>query len=124
MRRMKWSLLGGAAVICSLMLFTGEILASSIRCQGRIISPGDRKYEVLVKCGEPDDVESREVYEYRWKKRHRGAAKGKYDESYRIEIPILIETWTYDFGPTRLIRYLHFKNDTLVNITTGERGYR
>lgn len=124
MNRTKWSLLGMIVAVCSVMLFTGEVLASSIRCQGRIISPGDRKYEVLVKCGEPDDVESREVYEYRRIKNHRGVIHGKYVEPYRIEIPILIETWTYDFGPTRLIRYLHFKNDTLVNITTGERGYR
>ncbi len=34
-----------------------------------------------------------------------------------------IEVWTYNLGRTQFIRYLTFRNGTLVDIKTGGYGY-
>lgn len=105
------------------LMIAAPAAGESLRCRGSIISPGDRKYNVLATCGEPDYVESREIYTSRRVTRHRDSEHRYRRESFRIEVPIRIETWTYDLGPNRLIRYLHFEDEILVDITTGERGY-
>jgi hypothetical protein len=35
---------------------------------------------------------------------------------------VLIDEWTYDFGPHRFIQYLTFEDGTLLSIEAGGRG--
>ncbi len=40
-------------LILSIVFFTSMSFADSMECGNRLISDGDKKYEVLLKCGKP-----------------------------------------------------------------------
>ncbi len=93
-----------------------------MRCQGRLVSIGDTKAEVLDKCDHPDKRDQ-------WEEDHNSTISQIYDyktERYiapkRIEKPIRMERWTYNIGANKFIRYLYFQNGELIKIETGERG--
>jgi hypothetical protein len=100
----------------------------SFRCGTRIVSTGDRTFEVLVRCGEPDYRTVR--YEKRIKRDffrdlfpHRDREREAYREPFLVEEFVEIEEWIYNPGPTKFIRYLTFENGILVDIETGDYGY-
>ncbi len=78
--------------------------AHALRCDDQIVHEGDRTFDVLRKCGEPDFVD-------RW---FEGLAFG-------YPIGIEVQEWYYESTPNRLVRMLRFRNNRLVNIETG--GY-
>lgn len=106
---------------------------ANMRCGSKVISVGDSKAEVLLKCGEPLLKEAVAVKE----------------ESKRINIPLTSETdngaqdaatnanpaevqrkesitktvdqWTYNQGSGRLLKILTFEGGELVDIATGDR---
>ena len=80
--------------------------AHAFRCGNELVLEGDRKYDVLRKCGEPDF-------------RERGAA------GYLGGLgPIgVTETWYYNPGSSGLIRVLTFHQGRLRSIATGGRGF-
>jgi hypothetical protein len=52
----------------STVLFLALASASpswAMRCQGRVVSVGDTRFEVLSKCGEPTFIEEREEEQLR-----------------------------------------------------------
>jgi len=110
------------SIIC-ILLFQNDVAADSyMRCQGRLVSIGDTRAEVLDKCDNPDKRDQ-------WEENHNSTVSQIYDyktERYiapkRIEQPIQMERWTYIMGPNRLKRYLYFQNGELIRIETGERG--
>lgn len=106
----------------------------AFRCKGRIISAGDKKFDVLQKCGEPTFKEtwienriSRDLYREIMPKYEKGSRRELERRDYReplfVEEYVVIDEWTYNLGPTRFIRYLTFENGKLVRIRTGEYGY-
>ena len=107
----------------SLILLNNGMAADRyLRCQGRLVSIGDTKEEVLDKCDKPDKREQWEedknstisqIYDYK---------NDRYMAPKVIKQPILMERWTYNLGPNRLLRYLYFQNGELIKIETGERG--
>jgi len=80
--------------------------AHAFRCGNELVLEGDREYDVLSKCGEPDFRES-----------HAGAYL---DGIGPIDVT---ETWYYNPGPTRFIRILTFRRGRLHSIETGGRGF-
>jgi hypothetical protein len=102
---------------------------TSIRCHSKVISVGDSKAEVLLKCGEPMLKES----------------IGTIEESKRIGLPLTstsgiaaenadpvvirrketvsktVDQWTYHQGAGKLLKILIFEGAELVEITTGGR---
>jgi Protein of unknown function (DUF2845) len=106
-----------------LLIWSGKALADrSFRCNGKIISVGSYKDQVLKICGEPDNVE-------RWEVGPNSAIAEFYDykeERYKLPKlvlgPLHMERWTYDLGSNQFIRYLLFRNGELINIETGEKG--
>jgi hypothetical protein len=110
------------SVVC-VLLFQNNVAADSyLRCQGRLVSIGDTKEEVLDKCDHPDKRDQ-------WKEDDKSTISQIYDyknERYiapkRIKQPIQMERWTYNMGENRLIRYLYFQNGELIKIETGNRG--
>jgi hypothetical protein len=121
--------------VCRLILLLGCLLIGSagpayaLRCGTGVVSTGAHKFEVLQKCGEPDFAEERVIHETRYV-----AADGRYYTGldyphheilpgYRlITIPILIEHWTYNFGPHRLVYRLRFVDGGLRDISTHGSG--
>jgi hypothetical protein len=109
--------------LLSLLLFNNGMAADRyLRCQGRLVSIGDTKEEVLDKCDKPDKRDQ-------WEEDQNSTISQIYDyknERYMapkvIKQPIQMERWTYNMGPNKFIRYLYFQNGELIKIETGERG--
>jgi hypothetical protein len=109
--------------LLSLLLFNNSMAADRyLRCQGRLVSIGDTKEEVLDKCDKPDKRDQ-------WEEDQNSTISQIYDyktEQYMapkvIKQPIHMERWTYNMGPNKFIRYLYFQNGELIKIETGERG--
>lgn len=106
---------------------------ANMRCGSKLISIGDSKAEVLLKCGEPLLKEAVAVKE----------------ESKRIDIPLTstpnddagnsdddndpavirrkesvtktVDQWTYNQGSGKLLKILTFEGGELVAIATGDR---
>jgi hypothetical protein len=106
--------------------FSTPVFAIGLRCGTRLITVGDTKAKVISECGVPDykeeSVEERIMRDY-----HSPAYyKDDYDwsrEPFLVKTLVKIEEWYYNFGRTRLIHYLRFRNGKLIKITIGERGY-
>jgi hypothetical protein len=111
-------------MIVMLLVFS-QVTAADLRCGTRIITLGERKYDVLRKCGEPSNVTSWD--EIRTKKEF-GTGVLDPDPGFRrwplwVEELVTIEEWEYNFGSNQFIRYLVFENNRLIRITEGDYGY-
>ena len=73
------------------------------RCDHSVLRTGMSTFDVLALCGEPalQDV------------RVESWATGQ----------VVVEIWTYDFGPRAFLRFLAFRDGTLARIETGSYGY-
>ena len=119
--------------ICIYLFFIASgVSADGFFCDGKIISIGDTKYEVMNKCGEPAFIDVRT--EKRIRRDYyrelfppwdfgRYSDRRVYREPFLVTEEVIIEEWTYNFGPTRFMRYLTFENGRLVDVITGEYGF-
>ena len=121
---MRWSWLYALLLIILPISFIEDGYAGdrTLRCQGRIVSIGDTQSEVLEKCGKPDEVTQREESPNSYISQIFDYEQERYIAPKLIKGPIRVELWTYDFGPTRFIRYLRFENGKLIKIETGDKG--
>ncbi|MEQ1803261.1 MAG: DUF2845 domain-containing protein [Gammaproteobacteria bacterium] len=118
------------ATACGLLLLAaGPALA--FRCGNKIVSEGDHYSKVLKYCGEPVGVQERVIYR-EGITRPRFRAEGpnglqydrevlQYDRSY---VEVLVEEWTYNFGPRRLMQLVRFENGFVVEVDQLGYGYR
>jgi hypothetical protein len=85
--------------------------AGTMRCNDKVVSLGETKAEVVMKCGEPASRDSRqeEVFE------------GAEGAGAKITT-VIVDDWTYDFGPDSPLRFLTFRNNRLVGIREGGYG--
>jgi len=113
-----------SVLLILLLLVASSISASDFRCGSDIISLGDRKFDVLRKCGNPDNVEVREEVRI---KRDLGThlfLPGEEPPGFLFaKVLVTVEEWEYNLGQGRFIRYLTFENSRLIKITTGDYGY-
>lgn len=98
-------------------------VSEGFRCPpGRVISRGDHMVEVRKKCGEPDFVTQR-TDKRKVKVKVRRWVDGVMEEvSEEQEVEILVDEWTYDFGPRRLVRFVAFENARVIGVRTGGYG--
>jgi hypothetical protein len=91
----------------------------ALRCGGKTVSIGERKIEVVAKCGEPSWQEGRseEVTERVYRE---GERRDLIDEHRSLSA---VDEWVYNFGPTRFLYFLRFHNGVLTHIDTGGYGY-
>lgn len=103
-------------VLC--LLAAGPAGAETLRCGDDLITEGDPMARVLRLCGEPVDVQRtvalREPTYWIGGRLVRAAGGWR-------EVPI--ETWTYNFGPSRFMRRLRFEDGAVVSIETLGYGY-
>lgn len=101
-------------VLCGLLASP----AFAFHCGTRLVHEGDTRGEVRAKCGEPAEVDVRSVL-----RRPVVWVRGRpvFSSFDLVEIPI--ETWTYNFGPNKLMRRLRFEDGRLVDIETLSYGY-
>jgi len=105
--------------------------ALAFRCGNKIVSAGDHYSKVLKYCGEPIGVQERVIYrEGRTRPRIRveGPNGLEYDREVlqyeRSYVEVLVEEWTYNFGPRRLMQLVRFENGFVVEVDQLGYGYR
>ena len=114
---MRIPFLIGMAVFAGAMSLPAH--ADGMRCGARLIRDGDPRAEVRAFCGEPVDVQTRTilrrpVYNFQGRRVYSGG-----DDL--IEIPV--ETWTYNFGPNKLMRRVRFIDGIVEEVETLGYGY-
>ena len=113
---MRIPFLIGLAVIAGAVALPAH--ADGMRCGSRLIRDGDARAEVRAFCGEPVDVQTRTIL-----RRPVYNLRGRlvYSGDGLIEIPV--ETWTYNFGPNKLMRRVRFVDGLVDEVETLGYGY-
>src|SRR5689334_7875689 len=94
-----------AALVLALSLLAAAPSFAAFRCGAKLVSEGDTRSEVAVKCGEPTEiVTQRSVFRRPviWT-----AGRPYFIGEDAIEIPV--EAWIYNLGPNKLMRRLRFE---------------
>ena len=113
-----------------LVLFADPALA--LRCGNRIVSDGDPMAKVLKYCGDPVSVQSRTVYRGgipRSVSRTDTDNDGRRfsDEELLIHqrsvVEVIVEEWTYNFGPRKFMRLIRFENGLVTGVEKLGYGY-
>lgn len=112
MLHVKTFVLGGIAALLVSLGGAAAAASESMKCGNRLVSIGDNKAEVFIRCGAPvwQDDWADDIIE------HREGLGERFITTER-------ERWVYNFGAHSFLRFLLFENGRLVNIATGERGY-
>jgi hypothetical protein len=107
--------------------------AFAFRCKGKIVSEGDPQAKVLHYCGDPVSVQQRTIWrsgvptgwtgrrlllESEGARIYRGEELLIHDRSV---VEVLVEEWTYNLGPHKLMRVVRFEDGVVVDVAT--RGY-
>ena len=90
--------------------------ADSLECEGRHVSPGDTKVDLLGKCGEPTAREER-VEEKQTATVDRASQTGE-----ARKVTEVVETWVYDFGPQRFVQYVTLTGGKVRAVKSGDYG--
>jgi hypothetical protein len=101
-----------------------DAAAEGMRCGNRLVSKGDSTYEVRSRCGEPDDA-TRRVETRTERRRVRvpcGRGEARCDRVEEVSADVVIDEWTYDFGPQTFVRFLTFVDGKLYRVNTGSYG--
>ncbi len=127
-RKTKVILISWIVAAALFSVASAEALDMDFRCGSRIVSVGDRRQDVLRKCGPPDSVDSWQEVRYRG---DLGLGLGSWlpEPGRRYYVGpalaqelVTIEEWEYNLGPNQFIRYLTFENNRLTGLTTGDYG--
>ena len=92
--------------IGSLGLSPSVAAADSIRCDGGIVSVGDSRLDLFAKCGQPALQEAEPVV-----------------TAGNVDLSLLIERWTYDFGPDRFLVIVSLQGGKVIAVERGGYGY-
>jgi hypothetical protein len=117
--------LATVGVVAGLALTTAARAEDGFRCEsGRLVSVGDHLPEVRAKCGDPDFADQRIEKRRETIKVRRFVGDRLEDVREEREVEIILDEWTYDMGPRKLVRYVYFENSRVVSTATGRRGSR
>jgi hypothetical protein len=94
------------ALLTIWLLASGSAAAESMRCDSKLIRTEDRSFDVLRHCGEPS---FRDEWDEYLAHHHLPTAH--------------IEEWYYNYGPSRLLHVLRFRNGQLTDIDTAGYGF-
>jgi hypothetical protein len=89
------------------------VQSDSVFCSGGTVSLGDPAGEVIRKCGQPAYAVQREQII---------GAEGGYPGE-RIATTVVIDDWTFNFGPDRFQYRLILRNGRLRKIESLQYGY-
>jgi hypothetical protein len=111
-----------------ILLLTEPALA--LRCGNRVITDGDPMIKVKKYCGDPDVVQQRSIVRSgipRSNSRVDDPDTPPRDDELLIRdrsyVEVLIEDWTYNFGPNKLMRLIRFENGVVRDIEQLGYGF-
>jgi len=113
-RRRTGSLL---AALCLLGL-GADASADALRCGNRVISRGDHASKLLRYCGEPIAVQSRLLH------RRVSAFGSFFHPGLGLLEDVIVEEWTYNFGPRKLMRQVRLENGFVREVRELGYGFR
>ncbi|MDB4971839.1 MAG: hypothetical protein JWN48_180 [Myxococcaceae bacterium] len=102
--------------------------ADGMRCGVALVSDGDTLMDVRDRCGPPDAAMQRTEY-----RTVRSWVEGPcYKENgvvrcgswFEQTVQVLIDEWSYDFGPQSFVRHLTFEQGRLLRVATGGYGHK
>ncbi len=106
--------------------------ALALRCGGKLVNEGTVQSKVLRFCGKPTAVQIRSVYRAgfpRIQLRHSATRNSRFLHERellfadRATLEVVVEEWTYNFGPHRLMRLIRFENGIVTGIRQLGYGY-
>ena len=93
----------------------GASRAQAMHCQQRLVRVGDASTRVLDLCGQPAEMVERTETRTRTIQRQAPDGTVIYDT---VSVTVVVEQWTYDFGPQRFMRRLWFEGGVLQRMST------
>lgn len=119
-------------IILMILFYIPSSYADSMRCGNKLITVGDTKAEVLIKCGEPltrdtiaiqEDTDYAELAIQYPQLYRRGLIKNKDGVVIGRETTVSqsIDMWTYHLGQGTFLRILYFVGGELAAIEDGDR---
>ena len=115
-----WAFVGHLDAVRGLLAIAFCLLAASsasaMRCGTHLVDEGDSQEHVLRRCGEPVEMSLR-IEEQVVLQNIAGAL-------FRQTVTVVVESWTYNFGPTRFMQRLEVRDGIVSRIETLGRGYR
>jgi hypothetical protein len=121
----KCRLVLASLAACGGVLLSSAALADGMRCGRRLVANGDTSHFVRSTCGKPQAVEHRtqtETVRRRVIVPCLTGVPGVCVEEQEHTVTHNIETWTYDFGSSRLVHYATFVDGALRDVQTGGYG--
>jgi hypothetical protein len=103
------------AVVVTAGLLAATAPAHALICGPRVISRGDDASKLLEFCGEPASVQTRHI------DRTPIDANGHVYRGFTEEV--LVEEWTYNFGPYQLMVKIRLDNGVVADIRYLGYGY-
>ena len=109
--------------------------AMAMRCGNKLVLKGDHQGKILRFCGDPTHMLQRAIYRSaptrQFTSRHSDSRRVREalgdDEiliSTRSFVEVLIEEWTYNLGPRKLMRVIRFENGIVTDVRHLGYGYR
>jgi hypothetical protein len=92
--------------------------ADALRCGSRIVVIGDTRGQLQAICGDPGDVTSHRVLQQPVYYLHGH----RYFLSSGL-VEIVVEEWTYNFGPLKLMRRVRIEDGVITDMETLGYGY-
>ena len=117
-RSARRPLFGAGALVFALVLAPSPAAASGFSCGTRVVTEGMEQIEVRAACGEPAQVSRTSIL--------RRPVVWRHGRPWYVGddvVPIPVETWIYNFGPTRLMRKLRFEDGVLKDVETLGYGH-
>lgn len=123
-----WGFVMNKIIFCILILMIFSNNVHALRCGHSLVQIGDRKNDVLAKCGDPDSVDQH--VETRVLQNYANIGSGRLysnnglvlGQQHYSEVQIIVDEWVYDFGRSRFQQYLRFENGVLTNMSDLGRG--
>lgn len=91
--------------------------AQYLRCGGSLVAVGDRKFDLVNRCGEPA---AKEVRTKERTVRVFDPGRGAFRE---VSTTVEVEEWTYNFGPHLFYYVVRMEDGVVVSIESGGKGY-
>lgn len=105
-------------VALGVLAFSQPAHADVMRCAGKLVREGDSSVQLRNYCGDPLDIQYRSILR-RPTYQVRGRIVSFGDEL--VEVPV--ETWTYNFGPNKLMRRVRLIDGLVSEIETLGYGF-
>lgn len=103
-------------ILLSSVFVTDSLFA--MRCGNRLIQKNDHISKIERYCNEPVSYQTSTAYVGRERYNYR------YQRYFYEEVPIVIEEMTFNFGPSKFMRFVRLENGVVTRIKTLGYGYR